>query len=132
MNNLIKQTLLDIIDFVRFKVDTDSCTSAEMQAVFKILQENNVTKATTKDIADFYGQSNSNVRNIVSRWGIKGENKRYYDFNRLQKFVPKSWRKSKKEQIDAEAINSVPIAPRYTFDAESNIAADSETQYGEK
>lgn len=96
MNNPIKQTLLDILDFVRYKVDTNSCTTEEMQSVFKMLSENTVNKATTKDIADFYGQSPNNVRNIISRWGIGGESKRYYDFGKLQKFIPKSWRERRK------------------------------------
>lgn len=98
MNNPIKQMLLDIIDFVRFKVATDNCTPKEMQEVFKFVSEHTITKATTADIAKFYEQSPSNVRNIISRWGIKGESKSYYDFCELQKYVPKSWRKPQNEE----------------------------------
>lgn len=117
MTNPIKQALIDILDFLKHKVDTDACTPEEMQSVFRILQEQTITKATTKDIADFYGQSPSNVRNIVSRWGINGESKRYYDFGKLQKFIPKSWRKRE-------------VATKHYEDSGYSVAAETEPTYG--
>ena len=93
--------LIDILDFLKHKIVNDDCTPEEMQSVFKMLSENTVTKATTRDIADFYGQSNSNVRNIVSRWGVPGESRRYYNFSVFQKFVPKSWRRRGEQGKDA-------------------------------
>ena len=123
MDNPIKRALLDVIDFARFKVDTNACTPEEMQSVFRMIEENTINKATTKDIADFYGQSNANVRNIVSRWGIKGESKRYYDFNKLQKFIPKSWRKLK----PTEAPTPTPYEQNNAY---TNIAAETAQKYG--
>lgn len=138
--NPFKHILLDIIDFVRFKVDTNACTPEEMQSVFKLLSEQTITKATTKDIADFYGQSPSNVRNIVSRWGIKGESRRYYDFAKLQEYVPKSWRKPKSvvntegdeysEPIVMPYIDAPTLSTKHYDDCGYNIAAESETTYG--
>lgn len=115
MNNPFKQALLDTLDFIKHKVDNDACTPEEMQSVFRLLQEHTINKATTQDIADFYGQSKSNVRNIASRWGIKGESRRYYDFNQLQKFIPKSWRKAKAEKPQ---------------DVSYSVAAEEAPQYG--
>lgn len=117
MSNPFKQALLDAVDFIRYKIETDACTPEEMQSVFRLVQERTINKATTQDIADFYGQSKSNVRNIACRWGIKGESKRYYDFHQLQRFIPKSWRKRKVEAEDKPAEPTCSIAaenaPKY-------------------
>lgn len=122
--NPFKQILLDIIDFVRYKVEADACTPKEMQSVFKLLSEQTLTKATTKDIAEFYGQSPSNVRNIVSRWGVKSESQRVYDFAQLQKHLPKSWRKAKRE------ADTATLHTGYYTPADYNLAAEESPVYG--
>lgn len=123
MNNPIKQALLDILDFLKYKVETDGCTPEEMKSAYKAVAENVCTKATTSDIADFYDQSPSNVRNLVSRWGVHGESKRYYDFGKLQRFIPKSWRKRKRNTEPKP--NVIPY-----MDAPCLLAAEEDTTYG--
>lgn len=123
-NNPFKRALLDILDFLKYKVDTNGCTPKEMQAAFRILSEQTITQATTKDIAEFYGQSNSNVRNIISRWGIKGESKRYYNFAELQEYVPKSWRKPQRDE------DSPVLTQGYYTPTEYDVAAEPDTPYG--
>lgn len=90
---MIKNVLLEIIDFYRYKIVNDKCTSEDMKAAFELLRDNAVSEATIKDIADFYGQSESNVRNIVSR-KVASKPKRavLYNFIDVTKIIPKSWR----------------------------------------
>lgn len=119
MINPIKQLLLDIIDFIRYKIDSDSCTAEEMKSAYKLISEHTLTKATTNDIAEFYGQSPSNVRNVISRWGIPSSSKRYIDFNQFLKYKPKSWR----NRTDYTTTDYAQPTSGY------DIAAETETTY---
>lgn len=92
---MIKNVLLEIIDFYRYKIDNDKCTSEDMMAAFNLLHDNAVSEATIKEIADFYGQSESNVRNVVSRKSVsKPKRAVLYNFIDVTKIIPKSWRRS--------------------------------------
>ena len=98
--NPAKKILLEILDFLRYKVDTDQCTAEEIRKFSDIAIEQLDTLATTKDIADFYGESESNVRNILARRVIPKEHKPkrkvYFSFNLFAKLKPKSWRRANK------------------------------------
>lgn len=95
--NPIKQLLLEILDFLRYKVDTDQCTAEEIRKFAVIATEQLDTLATTKEIAEFYGESESNVRNILARRVIpkshKPKRKVYFSFNLFAKLKPKSWKR---------------------------------------
>lgn len=45
---MIKNVLLEIIDFYRYKIDNDKCTSEDMMAAFNLLHDNAVSEATIK------------------------------------------------------------------------------------
>lgn len=93
---MIKELLLEILDYYRYKILNDGCTQAEMKSLYKVLSENVTSQATIKDIADFYGQSESNVRNVICRNFVEPPQRRvHYNFHSFIKFVPKSWRKYK-------------------------------------
>lgn len=93
--NPTKKILLEILDFLRYKVNTDQCTAEEIRKFADIATEQLDTLATTKEIADFYGESESNVRNILARRYIpkekKPKRKVYFSFNLFAKLKPKSW-----------------------------------------
>lgn len=97
--NPMKQLLLEILDFLRYKVDTDQCSAEEIRKFADIATEQLDTLATTKDIAEFYGQSESNVRNILARRYIAKEyrpkRKVYFSFNLFAKIKPTSWTKKR-------------------------------------
>lgn len=96
--NPMKQLLLEILDFLRYKVDTDQCTAEEIRKFSDIAVEQLDTLATTKEIADFYGQSVKNVHHILERRPIPKDKKPtrrvYFSFNLFAKFKPKSWHKA--------------------------------------
>lgn len=92
-----KNVLLDILDFLRYKVETDQCTAEEIRKFSDIATEQLDTLATTKEIADFYGESESNVRNVLARRYIakeqKPKRKVYFSFNLFSKIKPQSWKR---------------------------------------
>lgn len=95
--NPTKKLLSEILAFLKYKVDTDQCTAEEIRKFADIATEQLDTLATTKEIADFYGESESNVRNILARRYIPKEHKPkrkvYFSFNLFAKLKPKSWKK---------------------------------------
>ena len=97
-NNPIKTLLLEVLDFLKYKVETDQCTAEEIRKFADIATEQLDTLATTKEIAEFYGESESNVRNILARRVIPKEHKPkrkvYVSFNLFAKLKPKSWKHS--------------------------------------
>lgn len=91
---MIKQTLLNIIDFLRYQIENDQCTLAEMKSIHNLIVNNLDIDASTKEIADFYGESESNVRNVVSRHyskDKKAKRKVYYNFAWVSSVIPKNW-----------------------------------------
>lgn len=96
--NPMKQLLLEILDFLRYKVDTDQCTAEEIRKFSDIAIEQLDTLATTKEIADFYGQSVKNVHHILERRPIPKDKRPtrrvYFSFNLFAKLKPKSWHKA--------------------------------------
>lgn len=89
----MKKYLIEILDFFKYKLENDKCTDEDMREAFKLLQSNVVSGATIKDIADYYGQSESNVRNVVSRKCMrKPKRVVLYDFMHISKIIPKGWK----------------------------------------
>ena len=96
-HNSMKQLLLEILDFLRYKVETDQCTAEEIRKFSDIATDQLDTLATTKEIADFYGVSESNVRNVLARRYISKEQKPkrkvYFSFSLFSKIKPQSWKR---------------------------------------
>ena len=89
---MIKQVILDILDYLKFQVSEDRCTPEELKSMYDTLTENIAVDATIGDIAKHYGQSESNVRNIAAR-SFVGKPKRrvYYNLMKFAKCIPASW-----------------------------------------
>lgn len=99
---MIKRLILDILDFIREQVENDRCTPDELRSMYDTITENIAVDATISDIAKHYGQSESNVRNVVARTYI-GKPKRRVHYNLMEfiKRVPSSWRTSTKQRSTA-------------------------------
>ena len=63
----IKRVILNILDYLRYQVENDKCTSDELKSILEMVSESMEISATIKDMAEFYGQSESNVSNVISR-----------------------------------------------------------------
>lgn len=89
---MIKILLLDIIDYLRYQIANDKCTSEEMKSIYSSIAENLSIDATAKDIANFYGKSEFCVRNLTQRTLVPRPKRQvYYDFLKVVKYKPKTW-----------------------------------------
>lgn len=94
----IKRVILNILDYLRYQVENDKCTSDELKSILEMVSESMEISATIKDMAEFYGQSESNVSNVsnvISRRPIpksqKPKRRVYYNLAFFSKIIPKSW-----------------------------------------
>jgi hypothetical protein len=95
----MKHILLNILDFLRYKVDNDQCTPEELRKFSDIATKELNTSATIDELSDFYGQSRSNVSNVISRRPIpkdkKPKRRVYYNFAWFSSIIPDSWKRNK-------------------------------------
>lgn len=92
---MIKQQLIELLDFYKYKLENNGCTHEDMKAAYKLLSEQVTSDATISDIATFYGQSESNVRNVLTRKRTdKPKRKLLYNFHSVQNIISKRWRKN--------------------------------------
>lgn len=95
----MKHILLNILDFLRYKVDNDQCTAEELRKFSDIATKELNTSATIDELSDFYEQSRSNVSNVISRRPIpkdkKPKRRIYYNFAWFNSIIPDSWKRGK-------------------------------------
>lgn len=95
----MKHILLNILDFLRYKVDNDQCTPEELRKFSDIATKELNTNATIDELSEFYGQSRSNVSNVISRRPIpkdkKPKRRVYYNFAWFSSIIPDSWKRGK-------------------------------------
>ena len=98
---MIKQIILDILDYLKFQVANDRCTPEELRSMYVTITENMTVDATIGDIAKHYGQSESNVRNVAARSYIgKPKRRVYYNLLKFIKCAPSSWHKAKAQHVN--------------------------------
>lgn len=90
-----EKELISILEFLIFKLRKRKCSHEEIESWSNVAKERLTTNTTIKDAANFFGQSESNVRNIICRRVIPKEYKPkrvvLLSFNYLLKVIPKSW-----------------------------------------
>ena len=91
----LKNSLSEIIGFIKYKVDNDLCTPEEIESVARMAQENLELYSTIEDLAKYYGVPESKVRNTINRKMLEKPKRRvYYRFISFMKIAPNKWRKS--------------------------------------
>lgn len=90
--NLLRDTLADTFDLLSRKIRRGEMNADDMSAVLSCLETGGGVKATIRDLADFYGKTDTAVRTVIHRYYIpKPERRVYYDFRTFRKVIPKSW-----------------------------------------
>lgn len=93
----MKQIILDILDFWKFQVENGKCTEEQMKRIHSVASKELNVQATIDDIAEFYGQSRSNVSNVISRRPVpkskRPQRRVMYDLGWFASQVPESWRR---------------------------------------
>lgn len=99
--NLMREALSDMFDILAFKVRNGAMTLEEMNTVLSLFSDSVKPKASIRELADFYGQTEDNVRHIIYRNMMpKPVRKVYYDFESFRRFVPKRWRTKRRDSDD--------------------------------
>lgn len=92
-----KKTLLEVLGFLMYKVETNQCTAEEIRKFSDIAIKELDTQASIQEIADFYGQTPKNVHNVLYRRPIpkdkKPKRKVYFSFGLFSSLKPDSWQK---------------------------------------
>jgi hypothetical protein len=78
-----------------YQLENDKCTAEEIRSISEEIEKNLEVDVTVSDIADYYGQTEQNVRTVISRNYHKEKSKRktLFNFAWISKIVPKSWHK---------------------------------------
>ena len=89
-----KKIVIEFLDFLKYKVENDLLSMDDIDTVVRAIKQDLKIVATIDDLATFYGQSNGNVRSLISRRMIQKPQRRvYYSFNAFSKIVPEKWKK---------------------------------------
>lgn len=91
----VKRYLKDVLSFMEYKIDHDECSLDEMVSIAEAISKSLDVRGTIKDMSEFYGQSESNVRNVLNRRPMPEKPVRQvtYRFGWFASMVPSSWRK---------------------------------------
>lgn len=91
-----KTTINEVLDFLKFKVNSDSCTPEELRNLSDILTERLDTIGTVEEISEFLGVPQQNLRTMINR-KVPDKPKRrvYYRFMSIMKNIPEKWLKHK-------------------------------------
>lgn len=92
VENVIREALADMFDVLSYKVRNGVMTEQDVRVISSVIREAGGVKATVKDLASFYGQSEDNVRHVISRHFMPSPERRvYFDFDSFRQFVPEKW-----------------------------------------
>lgn len=103
---VVQEVLADMFGILSYKVRNGAMTLEEMKSVMDLFSQASTPKATVKELSDFYGQREDNIRHIIHRNLMpKPVRKVYYDFNSFCRFVPKRWRLKRTASDDCKEGN---------------------------
>ena len=91
--NVGKKILSEFLSFLKYKVDNDLLTMAEIESICRAIEENMTVLGTADDFARFYGQSRTNVSSVINRRMFdRPIRKVFYSFKAFRKIVPDKWK----------------------------------------
>lgn len=88
----MREALGDFLGILEYKARHGVMNIGDVKAILEAIKTAGGIKATVKEIAGYYNQSEDNVRHIIHR-NLMPEPKRmvYYDFGAFRKIVPPRW-----------------------------------------
>ena len=92
--NTIQDALADFLGMLAHKARTGQLTNDDAAILFRAIHDAGGIRATVKDMAGYFNQSEDNVRHLIHRNLLPAPERRvYYDFTAIQKKVPAKWKK---------------------------------------
>lgn len=89
---VVKKNLKEILEFGIYKLDNNLCMPNEVRSVTRLLEGNVKMDASIKEIADFFGKPEVNVRVVINQKLVdKPKRKVLYPFLKFLKVAPRKW-----------------------------------------
>lgn len=89
-----KELLKKVLEFGIYQLDNNLCTPDTINSATKAIASGLAMDASIKELADFFGVSEQNIRSTINRKLIaKPKRKVVYPFISFLKIVPEKWRK---------------------------------------
>lgn len=99
MEEFVRESLADVLSFLEYKVRKGSINFSDVESLKGFVTRGCGVKATVKELAEYYGQSEDNIRHVIHRNIMSPPERRvYFDFAEFSKVVPKKWQKKVEEQ----------------------------------
>lgn len=90
----MRDALADFLGMLAHKARTGQLTDADAEAIYMAIRDAGGIRATVRDIAGYYGQTETNVRHVINRNLLPAPQRRvYYDFAAFRARVPSKWTK---------------------------------------
>lgn len=90
----LRDALADFLGMLAHKARTGQLTDDDASVLYRAIHDAGGIRATVRDIAGYYGQTETNVRHVINRNLLPAPVRRvYYDFTALRKVVPARWTK---------------------------------------
>ena len=89
---VMKKNLKEVFQFGIYKLDNNLCTLSELRSLGRMIEGNLEIDASIKEIADFFGKPEVNVRVAINQKLIaKPKRKVLYPFLKFLNVVPQKW-----------------------------------------
>lgn len=90
----IRDSLADYLGMLAHKARTGRLTDDDAAVLYRAIHDAGGIRATVRDIAGYYGQTETNVRHVINRNLLPPPERRvYYDFAAIRTKVPRKWTK---------------------------------------
>ena len=88
----VREALGDFLGILEYKARNGVMSVEDVKAILEAIEASGGIKATVKEIAGYYHQSEDNVRHVIHR-NLMPDPKRmvYYDFGAFRDKVPPKW-----------------------------------------
>ena len=87
-----KRIVLEFLDYLSFKVRSDSLTMEEVESIARTIEENMTLLGTADDFARFYDKPRTNISSTINRSMLEKPIRRvFYSFKAFRKIVPHKW-----------------------------------------
>lgn len=92
-SSVAKRLILDILDYLRFKVENDKLTMSEADSIARTIENNLELTGTAEDFSAFYNRPKEHIRVVINRKLLSKPKRRvFYPFSAFRKVVPDKWR----------------------------------------
>ena len=87
-----KKIINEVLDFLKFKLNSDSCTPEDIKSIYEMCQKSIDSIGTVEDFSKFFGVPEQSIRTLINRRVIAKPKRRvYYRFMDILKNVPHNW-----------------------------------------